>query len=165
MTAERRVRIHVVGLSALALALVPAAVAVGASAWLGFTITLRGFSLQISQEHRRAIYVGAPTPIADPLRFVIEKDGPMTITRADVEGRELVAYAQNTSRVPQCFSELHWALLSPTGVLIRAGAEYVEDVEAPVHHAEIVELRAEIGDDVRASALGLSVTSQECSRP
>lgn len=151
---ENTVRIHLLGISALALAAIPAALAVGATGWLGFTITLRGFQLEIQQEHRRAIYVGASEAPKVPMKIVADHAGPIMVDRADLDGEELVVYLKNSGHRSAKFIQLKWSLIAPDGTVIGSEARYVSNNDLGA--GERVEVRRQVPEDRRAVVLRLT---------
>lgn len=154
-------KVIIAGVSALALAAIPAALAIGASGWLGFTITAHGFQRTLAQEQRRAVYVAAPTPPKAKMAFDISSRGAVVIERADLDGRDLTVYLRNRSHVHQCFQQVHWALRAPDGTMIGGESKYIGDGEGGMEPGEKAEGQLHITEDPRAVAIRLSVSSQE----
>ena len=154
-------KIWIGGISALARAASPAALALGASGWLGFVITAHGLERIVAQEKRRAIYVAAEKPPNATLKIEDQSSGAVRVDRADVDGRTLTVYLRNRSHERQCFQALNWALRAPDGTLIAAGHEYIGDAEGGLMPGDRAEGVVEIKDDPRAVVLRLTTSSQD----
>lgn len=108
----------------LALGLIPLALALGASTWLGFYIGVHKFNRQLSQEDRAAIAVGAwERPKS---RIVIDRQSGQKfcagVTRADVDGETIRLYATNDCGKTLTDMAYHWEALSPNGTIIESSS-------------------------------------------
>ena len=156
--------IVVAGISSLALAAIPAALALGASGWLGFTMTAHGFQRTLAQEQRRAVYVAAAKPPKAKMMFEIAATGPVVIERADLDGESLTVYVRNSSNKRQCFQQLLWALKAPDGTQIGADSKYIGDAEGGLEPGERAEGVVHIDLDRRAVSLRLLMSTQSACR-
>lgn len=104
----------------LALAIIPWALAIGASAWLGFYVGVNDMLRSRAQERRAAIAVGVSAPLEAPI--VIDLKSRQTycapVTKADLDGEVLRLYVTNNCRTKLSSLEWHYDALSPDGTII-----------------------------------------------
>jgi hypothetical protein len=112
------------GMSAFFFAAIPYALGSGAMVWLGFFIAGRNFFNQLSQEQRRAIYVGAAEAPKSKLKIELANNGPLKITRADLDGSTVSLYFTNTGTQQVRGIKMSWQLISPDRTNLASGSEY-----------------------------------------
>lgn len=110
---------------------IPLVLGAAACVWLGFFMTTRGFFNQLSQEKRRAIYVGAEDRPKSKLKIETPNEGPVKITRVDLDGSTAAVYFMNKSASMVRSIEVHWQLYSPDGTALSSGYEYSQSHGGP----------------------------------
>lgn len=135
------------------LALIPWAIAIGAAAWLGIWIGYHNFRHQLSQEDRAAVYTSAAGSTDKPqskIAVEIKTHGCSHVTRADVDGTNLLMYATQNCGAKMDYFEWHWQAISSNGTVIGQG--YTNQCPVP-GSGEIAECRMDIKDDDRTVRL------------
>jgi hypothetical protein len=154
-------------IGALALWCIPAALGIGASIWLGVAIGTHQWINTLSQEQRRAIYVGAENRPKEKIKIETPNAGCLKIDRVDLEGREASVYFHNSCRVMQDFIMINWQLISPNGTLLAGDSKYSSLLNGPDmlqsgEHGEVV-LSGGYGGiktDDRTAAVRLTMTGR-----
>lgn len=98
----------------LALGIIPLALGVGASAWLGVWIDAHYFREGIAQESRRGVMVNAPTPIKAPLKVTNPQRlhaAHVDIDSIDWNGGYLTVRFRATHDANTF--QVHWAWIAP----------------------------------------------------
>lgn len=137
----------------LMLALIPWALAVGFSAWLGFWIALHQYRHELSQEDRAAVYVGAKDRPKDKITIEILPHGCTLVTKADVDGDRLLMYARNECHKTLDYVAWNWQEVSPDGTIIRSGWTNTASCPAPRLAGSSAECSMNIVTDDRAKTL------------
>jgi hypothetical protein len=140
----------------LALSLIPWALGIGALVWLGVWIGIHEFRHELSQEERAAIYVGAKERPHSRLIINTIKSDCSTVTRADLDGSDLIMYAKNDCHETLRYLAWRWQLLSPDGTVLKE--EYVNGCPVPRMPGDSAECRmqdhyASVSDDDRAATV------------
>lgn len=115
----------------LALAWIPYALGLGACVWLGFFMTAHGWFNQLSQEHRRAIYVGAEQRPTSKLKIQTPNEGMLKISRVDLDGSTASIYFTNAGTTKAWSIRIHWQLISPNGTLLSSGKKFASNNGGP----------------------------------
>jgi hypothetical protein len=140
------------GIGSFFLALIPWALAIGLGAWFGLYVSFHDFDHQESQEKRAAVYVGAQTPPKSKVKIEIVPHDCTHITRADIDGTQLMLYAQSTCQGRKLdYLEWHWQMIAPDSTAIQAGYENMCAV--PIHYGDKAECQVEVKDDERADKI------------
>lgn len=100
---------------------IPLVLGVGASVWLGVYIGVHDFRRELSQEERRSEYVGASVRPKEKLKISVVPYDCTHITKANIDGKDLLLYARNDCHRRLEYNSWHWRLLSPDGVVIGEG--------------------------------------------
>lgn len=132
------------------LALIPWALGIGFTVWFGAWVGVTKYKHDISQEKRAAVYVGAETKPEEKLKIKVVKHDSSTITKADVNGKDLIVYARNDGNKLD-YLEWHWKLISPDGTAISEG--YTNQCPKPQDHGDKAECKMTIETDDRAATL------------
>ena len=106
------------------LALIPWALGIGFTVWLGAWIGVSKYKHDVSQERRAAVYVGAENKPEEKLKIQVIKHDSTTITKADVNGEDLMIYARNDGGKLD-YMAWHWKLISPDGTAIAEGSALI----------------------------------------
>jgi hypothetical protein len=118
-------RINIFGLRWLYTAMIPWALALGAIGWLGFYMAFHEDRKELSQEERRAIYVGAGTRPHAKIEVILDASNEcVEVKKVDYDAPELVGYIQNHCRDAHQYARINWALVSPDGTSLRNGSDY-----------------------------------------
>ena len=116
----------------LALWVIPLVLGLAAATWLGFFAGSRQFWNTISQEQRRAIYVGAEHRPKSPLEIEIDNSrSSVKIDRVDLDGEVAAVYFHNNSDTEQTFIKLHWQLVAPDGTALASDYGYTDSLRGP----------------------------------
>lgn len=116
----------------LALWTIPLALGMGAVAWLGFVAGSRQFWNTISQEQRRAVYVGADHRPKAKLNILLNNDrSSVKIDRVDLDGEVAAVYFHNSGTGRATYIQLHWQLVSPDGTALSSKWGYTELLSGP----------------------------------
>lgn len=116
----------------LALWSIPYVLGAAAFTWLGFWIAAHDFFNLLSQEHRRAIYVGAENRPKSPLRIETPNKGCIKITKVDLDGATASVYFKNECALQSSkYLKIHWQLVSPNGALLASKWSYSEILHGP----------------------------------
>lgn len=99
---------------------IPAVLGMAASVWLGVWITAHGFLDTLSQEQRRAVFVGAEVKPKDPLVVEVVRPNCLVITRVDVAGSLAIYTRNDCGRVIE-FPEWKWQEVSADGTVVEGG--------------------------------------------
>lgn len=136
----------------LALALIPWALGIGFAAWLGVWVALHQYRHELSQEDRAAVYVGAAERPKSKLAVDIIPQDCSVITRADINGEDLLLYAKNNCHAKVRYMEWHWEALSPDRTVIHGGYENWKcpDVIMP---GDVAECKLSINMDDRTAVI------------
>lgn len=115
----------------LALWSIPAVLGIGASIWLGFVMASHDWLNTLSQEQRRAIYVGAAHRPKGKLKIETPNEGCVHIDRVDLDGSTAALYFHSN-----CTGELRapgfqWQLISPDGTLLSSEWWYASMLGGP----------------------------------
>lgn len=105
----------------LALSLVLLALGLGASVWFGVYMGVHQFRRELSQEERAAIVVGAEVRPTEKIAVALSQSGCVRVTRADLDGRNLIIYTSNGCHRELTYVEWHWEELSPSGTVVHGG--------------------------------------------
>lgn len=109
---------------------IPLVLGLAAATWLGVWIDAHELEHTLTQEQRAAVYVGAESrpkskvlvsilPSQPMYDFAFTKDEPCApIIKVDVDGSNLLMYAQNDCRVPITRLTWHWQQVSPNGTVL-----------------------------------------------
>lgn len=122
-TSDLKVR----GLSAFFYFAIPAVLAIAALWWLAFAGELHMLSRTLSQEKRSAVAVGAADLPKEPIKLQIEqrRNSPLSIDRAEIDGRDLWVYYRNVSKSPITYIQLPVRQIAPDGTVVSAYGSYV----------------------------------------
>lgn len=115
----------------LALWSIPYVLGLAACVWLGFFIASRNFFNQLSQEQRRAIYVGAEHRPKSKLKIETPNEGPIHITRVDLDGSTAAVYFENTQPGRRRSITIHWQLISPDGTKLESSYDDSASIGGP----------------------------------
>ncbi len=115
----------------LALSCIPWTLGMGALVWLGFFIASHDILHQLSQEQRRAIYVGAFHRPKEKLIIETPKTWCVHITRVDLDGASAAVYYQNDCDVAVGDVVISWQLFSPNRTALESGHAAASWVEGP----------------------------------
>jgi hypothetical protein len=109
----------------LALWAIPLALGIAASVWLGFAMATHGWFRELSQEQRRAVYVGAGDMPREKLKIETPNAGCLKIEKVDLDGRTATVYVRSHCRGEMRYSlDLQWQLVSPDGTIIGFNKTY-----------------------------------------
>lgn len=104
----------------------------GALVWLGFFVASHDLLNQLSQEQRRAIYVGAfHRPTSKIVVETPDKGWCVKITRVDLDGSTAAVYFQNNCIVHIGNVTVHWELYSPNRTALASGWNFSNNLEGP----------------------------------
>jgi hypothetical protein len=156
MTDKQEVKVS--GMSQFFLFAIPAVLGLGAAMWLGVWIDAHHFRHELSQEDRAASYVGAGVRPTDKIKIVIRDESCVHVTRADLDGADLLIYTENHCGRSIAFMEWHWQLLSPDGTVIKGNWYNTGNCAAPISNGDKAECHVDVTDysgtvDDRASTL------------
>jgi hypothetical protein len=149
----------------LALGIIPLALGLGASVWLGFWIRAHYFITDLSQEQRRAVIVGANPLPKSSMNIITETNyGMIVIDRVDYEGGTASVYFRNVSNNARFRNfGLSWQLIGPDGTLLDGGEcdnpDSVPQWLEPLEKGEIV--ASCIHSDKRASSIRFMVLANK----
>lgn len=101
--------------------MIPFALALAATAWLGFYVGVQDQIHKQGQENRAAQYVGAADRPQAKIAIEIVGKSCVKVTRADLDGGTLMLYAKNNCHHAVDYVEWHWQLLSPDKTAIAQG--------------------------------------------
>lgn len=154
--------IKLTGISTLALYAIPAVLGLAALYWLAFGRGVHSFHRELSQEARHNEVVGAkilPKTAID-IQFRGQRDDPIKITRAEIDGEDVWVWYQNVGQSRADYIGFHWSLLSPDGTVIKQDGTYagVYDGAQELDPGEKGEVHFPIISDPRAKTLKLRMT-------
>jgi hypothetical protein len=146
----------------LALSYILYALALGATGWLTFYMTLHVFLKERAQEERAAEYVGAKDRPKEKLKILTEPSGCFVIERVRVDGSLALVYFRNHCRELQCFIKVSYRLISPDGTVIGSDDNYSDLLGGAeyLRQGEKSEAQMKIKLDDRASAISFVVAGQ-----
>jgi hypothetical protein len=136
----------------LCLALIPWALGIGASAWLGVWIGVHEFRHTLSQEERAAVYAGAQARPKAKIEISVIPHDCSVVTRTDIDGSALLIYSQNNCHKRLDYFAWYWQLVSPNGTVLKDGYQNWR-CPVPVEPNDIAECRIEINTDDRTNIL------------
>ncbi len=136
----------------LALALIPWALAIGASVWLGVYVGIHQFRHELSQEDRAAVYTAATQRQKSKIAIQIIPHDCSTVTRADIDGSTLLLYAQNNCHKRLRYFEWHWQALSPNRTILTSDWTNGE-CPMPIESSDVAECKMEIEPDDRTTTI------------
>ena len=110
----------------LCLMLIPWALGIGASVWLGVWIGVHQFRHELSQEERRNIEVGAQVLPKQKINLQLNKpsNSCRKIEKADFDDGVLVVYFRNTCQSASDYDMIGWNALAPDGTIISSAEHY-----------------------------------------
>lgn len=113
-----------------ALAAIPWLLGVGAVTWLGFFMAAHGWFLQLGQEQRRAVYVGAEARPKAALK-IETVESCLRITRVDLEGDTASVYFVNECGTTVNYIQASWQLIAPDGTLLGNFWNFADSLGGP----------------------------------
>jgi hypothetical protein len=113
------------GIGGFFFAAIPWVLAAGASGWLAFYMMFHESRKELSQEERRAIYVGAKDRPSAKIQVVLEPGADcLHVVKIDYDAPELMVYVENHCSRRLEYPKLKWLLASPDGTSLRDGHDY-----------------------------------------
>jgi len=109
----------------LALYTIPLVLGAAACVWLGFSMAAHGWFNLLSQEDRRAIYVGAKDRPKSKMNILTPNTGCIKIDRVDLDGSTAAVYFHSECISSVGFAQVKWQLISPDGTALGSGRCYV----------------------------------------
>lgn len=103
---------------------IPLTLGLAAGVSLGFTMGSHAFSKELSQEERRAIYVGAQHRTKSTLKVVLPNEGPAKVDRVDMDGSVAAVYFHNAGDEECRGIKANAQLVSPDGTLLASQDGY-----------------------------------------
>lgn len=100
----------------------------GAWTWLKTTIIGHDFRRQLTMEDRRAEVTGANPLPAAPFKIILRQPDRncLHITEAAFDGDNIVGTVKNKCNVMIDFGKVYYRAMTPSGVGIRGGQEFIE---------------------------------------
>ena len=141
------------GIGKFFLALIPWALGLGASVWLGVWIGVYHFRKELSQENRAATYVGATERPKSKIAVQIIPGGCLLVSRVDVDGGDLLIYWKNTCGFRLDYAELHYEAISPDGTILSQWYDNGSQCSFPTFSGDTAECRTTVRDDDRVAKL------------
>lgn len=132
------------------LSLIPWALGIGFMVWFGAWAGVAKYKHDISQERRAAVYVGAETKPEEKIKLDVVKHDCTTISRADVNGSDLMIYARNDCKGRLSYLAWHWQTISPDGTVVGQGYTNGCPIPNPGNKAEC---KMKIDDDERTATV------------
>lgn len=115
----------------LALWTIPLALAMGASAWIGVYVGTHDILRQLSQEQRRALYVGAGKRPQGKMIVETPDVSCILVTKVDVDGNEATVYYESHCHKTKHTLSVYWQLVAPDGTLLGSGSAYANAIGGP----------------------------------
>lgn len=116
----------------LALWSIPYVLGITACVWFGFAMGVREWFRSLSQEQRRAIYVGATVRPKSALKIETPNASScVVVDRVDLDGSTAAVYFRNTCGNRVTSIKLQWQLVSPDGTLLANGMSYSMMLDGP----------------------------------
>lgn len=137
----------------LCLAMIPWALGIGFSVWLGGWAALHTFRHQLASEARAARYVGSITPQVSPIKIVILNKGCLKVDKVDVDGTQLLVYSRNACSRGLWYAEYHYQQISPDGTVIDQGEHNTAGCAVPTEPGDKAECKFDISVDDRVETL------------
>ena len=138
------------------LSLVPWAFAIGIMAWIGVWVALDQYNQRVSQERRRASYVGAEEKPKEKLIIDVVPVDCLHVTRADTDGDKLTIYARNDCKDRGVdYTAYHWQAISPDGTIL--AQNYTNLCPVPSRYGDKAECQMEVSTDDRTKSLRIWV--------
>ena len=137
----------------LCLSMIPWMLGLGAAAWLGVWGGLHTYRHQLAMEARAARYVGSAIPSQSPIIIKVLERDCIRITRADVDGDQLLVYAKNSCHKEIHYTEYHWQELSPDNTALHEGYDNGVSCAIPSQPEDAAECRFRIPIDERTTIL------------
>lgn len=137
----------------LCLALIPWALGIGASVWLGVYIGVHQFRHELSQEERAAIFTGAQERPKQKIAVHTLSRDCTKIVRADLDGDSLTLYAENDCGYFLDYMEYHWEFISPNGTILNQGYHNGATCPIPSEPRDKAECSFSVDPDDRAESL------------
>lgn len=125
----------------LCLAMIPWALGIGFSVWLGVFLALREYHREVIQEQRAAQYTGAAERPQSKLKIEILPNSCVKITHVDVDGSDLRMYAKNECHEPVKYVDWYWQLISPNGTALKQGDVNTATCPAPMQPGDAAECK------------------------
>jgi hypothetical protein len=118
---------------------IPYVLGLGAMMWLGVYVGVHDFHRQLTQEERAAVYTGAQErPKAKMVVEIVAHDCSH-ITRADIDGGDLVLYSRNDCHQDLDYLVWYWQEVSPNGTILNQG--YNNLCPEPRRNGDVAECR------------------------
>lgn len=135
----------------LCLSFIPWALGIGFLVWFIAWVGVAKYKHDLLQETRAAVYVGAEEKPQEKMVIEAINHDCTVITRADVNGTDLMLYAKSKCRQSLSYLAWHWKLLSPDGTGIAEG--YTNRCPITRSYGDKSECKLRISDDDRGSVL------------
>lgn len=103
---------------------IPAVLGIAASIWLGVYIGIHNFRRELSQEDRRAVFVGAYQRPKSKLRIETPAMRCLKITHVDLDGGTATVYFQNNCTGETTNRMLRYQTLAPDGTVLHGGWDW-----------------------------------------
>lgn len=125
----------------LALALIPWALGLGATGWLGVWIGIHEWKHTLSQKDRAAMYVGAAERPNGKIKIEILNTSCVRVTRVDIDGSTALVYSINECHASVGYSEAHIEFISPDGTILSSEFHNEGNCPIPREHGDKAECR------------------------
>lgn len=152
----------------LAIALVPAALGVGALYWLSFGEGIHRFDRTIAEDNRSVaqekrhneVVHAVPLPVA-LINLTYRQNRAFEIRRMEINGNDLYIYIKNKTRICQDYVKLAWQQIAPDGTVIGSNETYLVAEQPGIQPGQSQEGHVVIEPDQRTVTIALSLTSSE----
>lgn len=147
----------------LAMFLIPLALGLAASVWLGVWIQAHYFLIDVSQQARRGSFVGAPDPIQKAYVVTTARGPKTSVDKVDIDGGEMTVVFHNFSRTSESIdNQLHWVWVAPDGTRLSDHWDLVHAIGGPGSlspQERGIVTEKNLGTESRASGIEVWVTS------
>lgn len=146
-----------------ALSLIPLAIGLAASVFLGVWIQAHYFLMGVSQERRTGSFVGAPDPIQVAYVVSVARGPKTSIDKVDINGGAMTVRFHNFSRTEEATNlQIHWVWIAPDETRLGGSWDWVAKIGGPSGLSpgeKGMVTEKDLGTESRASGIQVWVTS------